>query len=537
MIDNYLFLLRILPDLRTKLVDAKVVSIFTQERRKFLLASIKEGEEFFIEISLAQNFFFITKRDDYNRSGKNSLDFFSEILPLKIEDVRIALFDRAIKFFAGEFSLILTFRGNTSNIFLFRGDEIIDSVMSETDEVIAKTKEEMAAIKFASKVQFEKFFENENLSDAEIKKIFPFMNKQMLIRFHSSLLTLSQFFRQYLVDDLTLIENQQTFEVELLPNFLVAETHLRTKKYADIFEAVNYYIRKRYANLSLIQNRKRIANYFDKELTYLSDKIEKLKTRINKGSKEDEYSAMGNLILIYLHKIKTGDEFAILADPYDNDQPKKIILKKNLTPNQNAEYYFKKARSEKVELKNSADAFETTRSRYTKFLNLKNDFENITQSEELKNFIKGHKNLLKEDSNNSQQTEFRFKEYLIDGKYKVFVGKDSKNNDELTTKFAKQNDLWFHARGVSGSHLIIRVDNSKEPIPKNIIKKAASIAAYHSKAKTSSLAAVAFTFKKYVSKKKGSPAGTVFLQKEEVVLVKPEIPTGVEFISKTENDL
>ncbi|NWG28118.1 MAG: DUF814 domain-containing protein, partial [Ignavibacteriaceae bacterium] len=118
----------------------------------------------------------------------------------------------------------------------------------------------------------------------------------------------------------------------------------------------------------------------------------------------------------------------------------------------------------------------------------------------------------------------------IEGKYKVFVGKDSKSNDLLTTRFAKQNDYWFHARGSSGSHVVLRVENTKETISKNILKKAAALAAYHSKAKTAGIVPVAYTLKKYVVKKKGDPSGTVRLLREDVLLVKPEIPAGCEYV-------
>ncbi|MEJ2103625.1 MAG: NFACT RNA binding domain-containing protein [Ignavibacteriaceae bacterium] len=139
---------------------------------------------------------------------------------------------------------------------------------------------------------------------------------------------------------------------------------------------------------------------------------------------------------------------------------------------------------------------------------------------------------IKQTTNKEQKEDIsvKFKHYVIDGKFNVFVGKDSKNNDLLTTKFAKQNDYWFHARSVSGSHVVLRVDNVKEAVPKNVLKKTAALAAFHSKAKTAGVVPVAFTFKKYVVKKKGDPTGTVHLLREDVLLVKPEIPAGCEFI-------
>ena len=126
------------------------------------------------------------------------------------------------------------------------------------------------------------------------------------------------------------------------------------------------------------------------------------------------------------------------------------------------------------------------------------------------------------------EEKINFKHYILHDKYDVFVGKDSKNNDELTTQFAKQNDLWFHARGLPGSHVVLRITNTKEAVPKNIIKETASIAAYFSKAKTAGMVPVSYTFRKYVHKKKGLDPGQVILDREDVVLVKPEIPKGCE---------
>ncbi|RPI74427.1 MAG: DUF814 domain-containing protein [Ignavibacteriales bacterium] len=123
----------------------------------------------------------------------------------------------------------------------------------------------------------------------------------------------------------------------------------------------------------------------------------------------------------------------------------------------------------------------------------------------------------------------KFKHYVILDKYNVYVGKDSKNNDLLTMKFAKPNDYWFHARSVSGSHVVLKNENPKEGIPKNILKITASLAAYHSKAKTSGMAPVSYTQKKYVTKRKGMETGKVALTKEEVLIVRPEIPKECKY--------
>ena len=103
---------------------------------------------------------------------------------------------------------------------------------------------------------------------------------------------------------------------------------------------------------------------------------------------------------------------------------------------------------------------------------------------------------------------------------KIWIGKNAKSNDEVTTR-AHKEDVWLHARGVGGSHVVIRMENNKNLPPKNIIKKAAAVAAWNSKARGSSLAPVIYTKRKYVSKPKGAPAGTVRVQREEVEMVEP----------------
>ena len=168
---------------------------------------------------------------------------------------------------------------------------------------------------------------------------------------------------------------------------------------------------------------------------------------------------------------------------------------------------------------------------FNKLKGINDRLDNIEEKEELRTIMKELN--IKDEENNPVKDEMKnkFKRYVIDGKYLVFVGKDSQNNDLLTVKFAKQNDYWFHSRGVPGSHVVLRNENTNENMPKNILKKAAALAAYHSKAKTAGLTPVSYCQKKYVVKKKGMEAGKVALLKEEVLLVRPEIPQGCEYIS------
>jgi predicted ribosome quality control (RQC) complex YloA/Tae2 family protein len=118
----------------------------------------------------------------------------------------------------------------------------------------------------------------------------------------------------------------------------------------------------------------------------------------------------------------------------------------------------------------------------------------------------------------------RFRIFKLEGGFEVWVGKDSASNDMLSIKYTKQNDLWFHVRGSSGSHTVLKAPEEVTDYPKEIIKIAAAIAAYYSKSKNAKNVPVAYTEAKNVQKYKGAKSGSVVIKGEKIVKVNPEIP-------------
>jgi predicted ribosome quality control (RQC) complex YloA/Tae2 family protein len=111
--------------------------------------------------------------------------------------------------------------------------------------------------------------------------------------------------------------------------------------------------------------------------------------------------------------------------------------------------------------------------------------------------------------------ETEFKGFIIR------IGKSAADNDELTLKYSHKDDLWLHAKDVAGSHVIVKQQSGKE-FSKDVIERAAQLAAFYSKRKGESLCPVAVTAKKFVRKRKGDPAGAVVVEKEKVILVEPK---------------
>ncbi len=118
--------------------------------------------------------------------------------------------------------------------------------------------------------------------------------------------------------------------------------------------------------------------------------------------------------------------------------------------------------------------------------------------------------------------QYNIIEHELPGGFKVFAGKTDVDNDHLSIKLAKPNDFWFHVRGMPGSHVVLRVEQGKEP-DREILKRAAAIAAYYSKARNGGVVPVSCTRALYVTKPRGAKPGLVQIRKEFTLKVRPAL--------------
>ena len=113
--------------------------------------------------------------------------------------------------------------------------------------------------------------------------------------------------------------------------------------------------------------------------------------------------------------------------------------------------------------------------------------------------------------------------YEIGDSFIIIAGKTSKDNDFISMKVAGKNDLWFHIKGMSGSHVLLRSKDKSKPGKKEI-EIAAAVAAYYSKARNAGIVPVNYTYANCVSKPAKAPSGTVTIKKAQIVKVRPSLP-------------
>lgn len=198
-----------------------------------------------------------------------------------------------------------------------------------------------------------------------------------------------------------------------------------------------------------------------------------------------------------------------------------IPLKKDLSILENAARYFQKAKDADTAAKVRASRVPRLQQEQERLRSSLEKILRATTIDELRPYAPSMKQNVNTQLPVSPEEKYRV--FRIDDKHTLYVGKSAANNDELTMKFARQQDWWLHVRGASGSHAVLR-GVSEAKIPKEVLEKSASITAYYSHARNAGFVPVVYTQRKHVRKPKGANVGAVTIEREQTIMVKPGLP-------------
>src|ERR1035438_5204124 len=539
MYKNFFFLNKFVVEADSELRGYSLTDAFSQDKDKLILAFRSGEEKKFIELSVNPGNPFITLRNKYSRAKRNSVSFFESHLPINILSIDIAQYDRVIRLNSEGCAMYFFIRGKYTNAVLITSERMIFPFKKSEEPDEDLLIKELSEIKFSNEFSYPAFVIKEEDTPDSIRKRYPYIGKEIIFELKNRTEGKKQDLDEELNNILREVEknNPAVFYSDKFDTLELGIESFGSIPFSEktVFqttsEALQYYLGRKYSIEGIADIKKKIVRYVKREMEKLSTKLNSLDSILSKESKEEIYNKYGNLLLINLHKIKPRMDKVLVDDVYEGKEIE-IPINPSISPNRNADLYFERAKDDRITREKAKGMKVRFILEFNKLKGINDRIDSIEEKEELRAIMKDLK--IKDDENNPVKEDMKnkFKRYIIDGKYLVFVGKDSQNNDLLTVKFAKQNDYWFHSRGVPGSHVVLRTENIKENMPKNILKKAAALAAYHSKAKTAGLTPVSYTQKKYVVKKRGMEPGKVALLKEEVLLVRPEIPPGCEYISQ-----
>ena len=317
----------------------------------------------------------------------------------------------------------------------------------------------------------------------------------------------------------TVLSDSEGLPVDVFP--LPMQTAGESCEYFDdLDEALSRYSRNREYGLEYRQLKQSMVSGLKREEKSLRSTIKKVERERGDAAGIEKLEHRANTILANLHKISKGMEVVVLTDPY-GDGDVEVELEATLDGAGNAERLFSRARKIKAASKLAVKRIAGLVERIER---IAAERERITALDDIKELRKAaglHKK--KGPSGKGRDDDRPFpRRFCSRAGLEIIVGRNDKENDKLL-RWAGKNDIWLHAQGVGGSHVVMQSPGKQNPDHYSV-ELAAAIAAYFSKSKTSAVVPVAWTRVKYVTKRRGQGPGQVNYTREKVVFVEPGLP-------------
>ena len=292
------------------------------------------------------------------------------------------------------------------------------------------------------------------------------------------------------------------------------------ESFASLSDLLDTYYKDKAERDRVKQQASELIRRVENELQKNRHKLKKQEKELLATDNAEEFRQKGELLTTFLHQVP-NDQDQVTLDNYYTNQPITIALDKALTPSQNAQRYFKRYQKLKEAVKYLTDLIEETKATILYLESV----ETVLNQAGLEEIAEIREELIQTGFIRRRQREKIQKrkkpeQYLAsDGKTIIYVGRNNLQNEELTFKMARKEELWFHAKDIPGSHVVIsgNLDPSDE-----VKTDAAELAAYFSKGRLSNLVQVDMIEVKKLNKPTGGKPGFVTYTGQKTLRVTPD---------------
>lgn len=296
---------------------------------------------------------------------------------------------------------------------------------------------------------------------------------------------------------------------------------LKLTQFDCILDAVDDVFGKKERDKAFNAHYKRLNDKISTLIKKLGKKLQGESEKLLAASDYDQLRIKGEILTANLYRVKKGEKEVTLENYYDDLNPIKINLDVNLTPNENAQRYFKKYAKEKRAIEIVTPQKEQTERELSYLDSILFELSQTTNESDFADIedeltAEGLLPVPKKKAPKKPETPYR--EYLIEG-YVVKCGKNNVQNDRLLSRAFKE-DRWLHAKSFHSPFVII--ETKGESIPDSVIEKAAEICAYYSDAGKGGKVSIDYTQKKNVKKPPKAKPGSVIYNDYETCLVEPD---------------
>ena len=368
----------------------------------------------------------------------------------------------------------------------------------------------------------EKFLNDfENINEKAILNNFigfsPLIVKEIIWRFEHSNRLITEIFADLLNEfNPQIITNKKEYFYYTNINYLEGER--------KVFETVNKMIDRFYFekdSLDIVkQKSKDLVKLIKNNIIKANHKIEKLNKGLIKTNTRDTLRVKGELIQANLHKIIKGDSRLKCIDYYTNEEVE-ISLDEKLSPIKNSAKYFKKYKKLKASIPHIKIQINEALIEIKYFEQLLHQVENasLKDIEEIKEELIEKRYIKKKIVLKKKKKKPNYDTYFDNEGVEILVGKNNLQNQYITHKLAKHNEIWFHTKNAPGSHVIVR---KTFPLSETTIRTASQLAAYFSKMKKSSTVPVDYVEVRYLKKVPGKINSFVTYKNNKTIYIDPD---------------
>ncbi len=453
---------------------------------------------------------------------KNIAFFFQDLEGQTISDISLSQNDRfvTVKFNSG-INLLFQLFGSKPNVFLIKDDKIIDSFKKSKEwiEQPAPKPRESKNNEFTWKedVRSNLLSLNPKLPRTHLKEVIKQNNLDQ--KTPQDLQNFSDELHRSLMEELSPSCDSDK-QICIIPEpFLILP---KRNFYPSFNEAVRDSFFADVHQRKEFQLKKQTETILEKLLKKASAKIRQLRKAVEGPDKSQKYEQYGHLLMANIHRDADINENQLEVDNFYEGNRIIIPIKENLRIQEMAAVYYQKSKDAKTNQGVSEQLLKEELARLEVLEKAKDEFENLADFEALKAFQSKYAELLKSQNQKSQDSgddSVGFNKRIFKG-YEILIGRSATNNDELL-RYAHKEDIWLHARGLAGSHVIIRMNGNKNFPDHAVLEVAAALAAGHSKGAGSGMVPVMTAKRKHVRKKKGAAPGAVLVEKEEIIMAEP----------------
>lgn len=557
----------VVDELNTYIIDGKINRVFEPNKNEIILGIYSDGLNYALNISICSDNYRLNLTTKSKPNPINAPGFCmllrKHLIGGKIKNIYMPGLERIIVIELECYNelndlsikkLVIELMGKHSNVILLNDKDIIIDSLRHLDSSSGSIRDILPAHPY----EFPESAKHNFLNIKNGTELYDICknNDNLDSTLSENFTGISKLFIQSIEQELDISNNVTPENIEKIYSYLVKcldSKNVFIKNFNNDYSLTLENTNKDSENLSIPYNNFFIDDfYFNKEinnefisyrnsilklvegtLKKITQKLSNINNKLKECEKKDTFKLYGEIITANLYKYKIFDSDTVELDNYYTNELITIPVDKNKTPSENAKTYYKKYNKMKNALeivnKQKSETIEELNYIETIIYSLENA-KDVLDVDEIFTEIKENdlffsKKISNSKSNKTKRVnkkaniEYTPIEYKIDN-YTFLIGKNNKQNDYLSTKILKSNDIWFHVKDITSSHGILLTNNTSPSI--DVIIRCAQIVAYYSKARQSSNVPVDYAFGKYVKKPSSSKPGMVIYTHNSTINVQPK---------------